>query len=403
MSPFPFNLSGSYKKETTTEDVNRAYGSTRTPTLPGWATSLTEGVAGQVGSLLGKNPYDYVAATNDLQNQAAAGAANLSGQWWNFDGAADLMRGVARHDAKTYAPGFGTAEGYGAATGQAATGQAAIGGATGAQAASLLDNLDSYMSPYRRQVVDSALADFDYGAGQTRAQQDLDLAGSGAFGGSGAALTRSMTEDALARGRATTSANLLDQMFQRGAALSADDANRRQQVSLANAAAADQFGLANMEAANRFGLANLDAVNRFGLANMDALNQASQFNTSARNQFGIANMAAANEAGRFGAEAADRALQRQMDAARGLSDLASAYEGNQRANIASQAQMGGMLRDIEQQYRQAPITNTQQLVAMLGGLPMSLFAGEQTNGFENTHSRTKKKGFDISGSAGWGG
>lgn len=401
MSSFAFGLNGSYKKGTTTEDVNRAHGSTRTPVLPGWATSVTEGVAGQVGSLLGRNPHDYVAPSNDLQQQAASGAANLTGQWWNVDGAADLMRGVARHDAKTYAPTFGAADSYGAVTGQTAIGQAAMGRSTGAQAASLLDNLDSYMSPYRRQVVDSALADFDYSAGQTRAQQDLELAGSGAFGGSGAALTRSMTEDALSRGRATTSANLLDQMFQRGAALSADDANRRQQVSLANAAAADQFGLANMDAANRFGLANLEAVNRFGLANMDAQNQAAQFNTSARNQFGLSNMAAANEAGRFGAEAADRALQRQMDAARGLTDLASAYEGNQRANIASQAQMGGLLRDIDQQYRQAPITNTQQLVAMLGGLPMSLFAGEQTNGFENTHSRTKTKGLEVGGSATW--
>ena len=402
MSPFPFSLNGSYRNETSTQDVNRTYGSTRTPILPGWATSLTEGVAGQVGSLLGGNPYDYVAPANALQGQAAAGATNLSGQPWNFDGAADLMRGVAQHDAKTYAPTFGAADTYGAAAGQAATGQAAMGRAAGAQAASLLDNLESYMSPYRRQVVDSALADFDFGAGQTRAQQDLDLAGSGAFGGSGAALTRSMTEDALARGRATTSANILDQMFQRGATLSADDANRRQQVSLANAAAADQFGLANMEAANRVGLANLDAMNRFGLANMDAQNQASQFNAGARNQFGLANMAAANEAGRFGAEAADRALQRQMDAARGLTDLASAYEENQRANLASQAQTGGMLRDIEQQYRQAPITNTQQLVAMLGGLPMSLFAGEQTTGFENTHSRSRSRSVEVGGSAGRG-
>lgn len=393
-----FSLSGNRKKETSTTDANRNYGSTRTPTLPGWATSLTEGVAGQVGGLIGKNPYDYVAPAYDLQRQAAAGATSLSGQWWNADGAADLMRGVARHDAKTYMPTFGAADTYGAATGQAALGQAATGRATDAQAASLLDNLDSYMSPYRRQVVDTALADFDYGAGQTRAQQDLDLAGAGAFGGSGAALTRSMTEDALARGRAATSATLLDQMFQRGTALSTDDANRRQQVSLANAAAADQFGLANMDAANRFGLANQEAINRFGLANMDALNQASQFNTGARNQFGLANMAAANEAGRFGAEAADRSLQRQMEAARGLTDLASAYEANQRANIATQAQMGGMLRDIEQQYRQAPITNAQQLVAMLGGLPMSLFAGEQTSGFENTHSRSRAKSTEIGGS-----
>ncbi|MEO8113741.1 MAG: hypothetical protein ABI655_05140 [Phenylobacterium sp.] len=313
--------------------------------------------------------------------------------------------------AESYAPTLGTAEAYHAVAGQA----------TDAQAGSLLDNLGGYMSPYRRDVVDSALNDYDFGAGQTRAQQDLDLAGSGAFGGSGAALTRSMTEDALTRGRATTSANLYDQMFQRGAALSADDANRRQQVSLANAAAANQFGLANMEALNQagqfnagarnqFGLANAEAMNQagqfntaahnqFGLANMDALNQAGQFNTSARNQFELANMASANDAGRFNAEANDRTLQRQMDAARGLTDLSTAYDANQRANIAAQAGIGDTLRGIDQQQRQAPVTSTQQIVAMLSGLPISLFTGEQKSGTESGSSTGKTSGLEWGASA----
>lgn len=108
------------------------------------------------------------------------------------------------------------------------------------QNASLLDGLDKYMSPYTQQVVDASLADFDYGAGQTRAQQDLDMARSGAFGGSGAAITRSMTEDALNRGRAMTSATLRDQGFQVGAGLSGQDADRRQQASALNAQLAQQ-------------------------------------------------------------------------------------------------------------------------------------------------------------------
>jgi hypothetical protein len=195
----------------------------------------------------------------------------------------------------------------------------------------VLENLDAYMSPYRRDVVDAALADFDHGAGQTRAQQDLDLAGSGAFGGSGSALTRSMTEDALTRGRSTTSANLLDQMFQRGTALSADDANRRQQAAMANAAAAEQ------------------------------------------------------------------ALQRQMEAAKGLTDLSTAYEANQRANIATQAGLGETLRGIEQEQRQAPVTSTQQIVAMLQGLPISLFTGEQKTGTESgtTKSKSASLNFEV--------
>jgi hypothetical protein len=344
-------LGGSKSKTTSTSNSNSSTASnsatraTTTAIVPEWASSLTQGVAGRVGGLLNADPYQQVAPAHALQSQAAAGAAGLNATPWNYEGALDLMRGAGQHDAATYKPTFGAANTYGAVAGQA----------TNAQSTSLLDNLDAYMSPYRREVLDAALDDFDVGAGQTRAQQDLDLAGSGAFGGSGSALTRSMTEDALVRGRATTSANLRDQMFQRGTALSADDANRRQQVALANAAAANQFGLANT----------------------DALNQAGQFNAAAQNQFGAQNANAANEAARFNAGAVEQTLQRQMAAARGLSDISSAYGDNQRQNFAAQAALGDDLRNIDQQQRQAPMANTQQIVAMLSGLPISLFTGQQ--------------------------
>lgn len=112
------------------------------------------------------------------------------------------------------------------------------------------------MSPYTRDVVDAALADYDYGAGKTRAQQSLDLAGGGAWGGSGAALTRSMTEGELLRGRASTSANLRDQAWNRGTALASDDAMRRQQASQSNAQFLAERQRLNLDAARQ--LADLD-------------------------------------------------------------------------------------------------------------------------------------------------
>ena len=342
---------GGSKSKTKTPS-NSTSSTTTTPIVPDWASSLTQGVAGKVSGLLDADPYQRVAPAHALQTQAAAGAAALNGSPWHYEGALDLMRGAGQRDAPTYRPTLG----------KAATGQS-----QDAQAASLLDNLQAYMSPYRDQVVNSALSDFDFGAGQTRAQQDLDLAGAGAFGGSGAALTRSMTEDALTRGRATTSANLLDQMFQRGAALSAEDANRRQQVSLANAAAANQFGLQNLAATNEFGAMNANA---------------------------------ANEAARFNAGAMEQTYQRQMDAAKGLADISGAYGDNQRANIAAQAALGGTLRDIDQQQRDAPVTNAQQIVAMLSGIPMNLFTGQQTNSTESgaSTSKTKNSNWSVGGS-----
>jgi hypothetical protein len=99
----------------------------------------------------------------------------------------------------------------------------------------VLDRLSSYMTPFRDQVLAAAMDDYDADAGRRRAAQDLELAGQGAFGGSGAALTRSLTEGELARGRNSRLAGLLDQMFTQGAGLASGDADRRQQASTAAA------------------------------------------------------------------------------------------------------------------------------------------------------------------------
>ncbi|MGA0604939.1 hypothetical protein ACO2Q0_02980 [Phenylobacterium sp. VNQ135] len=271
------------------------------------------------------DPVNMVAPAHGLQSQAANAVQSLGGQPWNYEGAVEATRGVASSswlDNYMQAP------------------------ATSVRGESLLDNLQAYMSPYTKNVVDSALADFDYSAGQTRAQQDLDLAGSGAFGGSGAALTKSMTEDALARGRANTSATLLDQAFTRGASLSSEDANRRQQAASLNAQLTQQ-----------------DWNQRVGqyMAGQD----------------------------------------QRLRAAQQLASLGNDNEANQRANIAAQAGLGETLRGIDQEQRLAPVTSTQQLVAMLGGLPLGLFAGEQTNEAEHSASTQKTKGMSLSASAGW--
>lgn len=306
------------KTSSTKETKDRSLTSTRTPIVPDWISNAVQRATGQIDGLMSLDPTSLVAPVHGLQGQAANTAQNLGGQLWNYEGALDVTRGVASSnwlDNYMQAPATPRVRGE-----------------------SLLDNLPAYMSPYTQDVVDAALADFDYGAGRTRAQQDLELAASGAFGGSGAALTRSMTEDALARARATTSANLRDQAFTRGAALSSDDANRRQQAALANAQMAQQ-----------------DWNQRVGqyLAGQD----------------------------------------QRLRAADQLASLVGAYEGDQRANIATQGELGSALREVEQQYRQAPISHAQQIVAMLGGLPYSMFAGEQLN--ESERSKTKTSGVEV--------
>lgn len=207
---FKFGGGKSSSSTSATENFNR----TSTPNVPDWISNLTQDLSGTIRNLASNDASQLVPGLHSLQQQAGASAQELPSGYGFVGG---LM------DAK----------------------------APSVSAESLLTNLDKYMSPYTEDVVDTALADFDYGAGQTRAQQALDLAGSGAFGGSGAAITQSMTEGELNRGRAATSANLRDQAFKTGASLSSEDAARRQAASIANA----QFELQNLGRIGDLGLA----------------------------------------------------------------------------------------------------------------------------------------------------
>ena len=278
-------LGGSASKSKTTSKTNTS--STTTPIVPEWGSSLTQGVAGRIGSLLGLDASSTVAPTHALQSQAATGAASLNSQ--------------------------------GSPSWVSSQMEAATPFASGGKA---YDYVGNYLNPYLKDVVDSSAADFDAHAGTVRAQQALDLAGSGAFGGSGAALTQSMTEGELARGRATTLSGLRSHAYDTALTAASGDAERATQARIANAQTALQ----------------------------------------------------------------DRAQK---------ANVAFQADENQRANIASQTSVGSALRDIDQQERQAPISNTQQLVAMLSGLPIGLFTGEQKTGMEDQVGTEKRIGVTL--------
>lgn len=178
---------------------------TLTPTAPDWLTQMLQSNTAKATDLAGADPQTYVAGQNGLQLQANDAASKLSGSPWNFDNAVGAIN--SQMAAKT--PQIASA--------------------------SLLDNLKAYQDPYKDQVVNAATADFDANAGKTRAQQTLDIANQGAFGGSGAALTKSATEGELSRARNSTVSGLLDQMFNTSAGLSNEDANRRQAADTTNA------------------------------------------------------------------------------------------------------------------------------------------------------------------------
>ena len=220
------------KKKTKTSSVETNH-SVTTPNSPEWVRSGVEGLGARIQGLGAMDPYGFVAPVSSLERQAAQGAGGLEARKDN-----DWMSQLLGKSTPS------------------------------AQSASLLDNLSAYSNPYRHDVVDSAMTDFDFDAGRTRANQDLALAGQGAFGGSGAALTRSQTEGELARARSSQMSKLLSDMFTTSAGLSGQDADRRQQASIANANLAQQ----DFQARTQFGL-DADANARANIASQAALGQ----------------------------------------------------------------------------------------------------------------------------------
>jgi hypothetical protein len=295
------------KKTKTTSDQTSH--SVTTPTNPEWVTQPVTTLAGKIGELSKLDPYSLVAGPNALQTQAAAGAAGLKTPS-GFGQANDVLGGLAGAGPSFYSPNTGVAS-------------------------SLLDNLSSYMNPYLNDVLGASLSDYDFGAGQTRAQNRLALAGDDTFGGSGGAIQTAASEDAIDRGRAALSAQLRSQAFQTGAGLSGEDATRRQQMAMAN---------------------------------LEATNQAAQFN----------------------AQAQETAYQRQLAAAQGLSSNASAQSADQRDTLSTQATIGDMMRQIEATRAAAPVSALASQAGLLGSLPLNLFQGQVQDGTGHSTSITKE-------------
>lgn len=343
------------KKKTSTSTATST--ATTTPTNPAWVSQGLETLGNKITGLSALDPRSFVAGPSALQTKAFGDGMNLKSSPY-FGQAGDIFGNVAKAGPNIYSPATAKATGYDPTKGEA----------QGYTASSLLEGLDRYKSPYERDVVNAALSDFDYGAGQTRANQALEEARSGAFGGSGAAIGRALTEGELSRGRAATSANLLDQMFTRATGLSATDAAARN--------AAMQFSAGE--------------ANRFGLANMEAANQAAAARAAAENQFGLANQAALNDAARFNASAADAALARQLAAGGALSDLGTSMGNDARANLTLQGQLGADQRAIEQAMASAPLTVLQEIAKAYGGLPLNLLSGSTVTGTNTSQGVTKE-------------
>jgi hypothetical protein len=137
---------------------------------------------------------------------------------------------------------------------------------TGTGAGTGVGSIQSYMSPYQQQVIDTTMAEFDRQA-QIRANQQAAaaLGTPGAFGGGREGVQRAEYQAASDRNRAQTFANLQQQGFQNAAA--------RRQQDLAN-----QMGISNLQSglgarAQDFSRAQISGLGTLG-AQQQAQNQA---------------------------------------------------------------------------------------------------------------------------------
>jgi hypothetical protein len=225
-------------------------------------------------------------ATTQQPGETAEQFANRKAQAEQFGirraGMAELAPQVAAQDpyqAAAYAQATDPSTGLGSfqpflnAASQAATAGTAL---TGTGAGTGAGSIQSYMSPYQQQVIDTTMQDFDQQA-QVRANEQAAaaLGVPGAFGGGREGVQRAQYQAQSDQNRAQTLAGLRQTGFQNAA-------NRRQQ-DLAN-----QMGIANLQqglggAAQDFSRAQISGLGTLGSAQqtqnqaiLDAQRQAAQ-------------------------------------------------------------------------------------------------------------------------------
>ena len=291
------------KKQTTTSNStsNMSGTSTTTPNVPDWLQVPAQGLTSKFGDIAGTPAGFFAPQTTDLQQQAWTGAQNMQTDP-SYSAARGILTGMS-----DFSPTNITADKI--------TGQ------------SLLTGLDQYYNPFKDQVLNPALADFDYQAGQTRAGQAAQAAAGKAFQGSRYGVQEAQTEGDLARARAATEGGLLGQMYTQATGLSSEDAARRQAADTSNQSA-------DLAAAQ---------------ANQQAAQAAASLNAST-------NLARASQ----------------------LADIKNSEQSNVRQNLAEQATLGGQQADTLNQIRQYPIQDQQQLEGLFAGLDPSLFTGQTT-------------------------
>ena len=215
------------------------------------AETITRTLPAQFIEDLGRDYGTQIAALTSLPVDTTKFAPTVAAQ--------DPLQTAAYQQATDPTKGLGSFQPFLTKAGTAADAATAL---TGTGAGTGAGSIQSYMSPYQSDVIDTTLTEFDRQAQAQKAAQAAQALGvPGAFGGGREGVLQAQYQSESDRNRAALQANLLQQGFQQ--------AQQARQADLKN-----QLGISQQQATLGGGLQNLVQQQISGLGRLGGVQQA---------------------------------------------------------------------------------------------------------------------------------
>ena len=229
------------------------------------AEAVTRTLPAQFIEDLGQDYGKQIAALTSLPVDTSQFAPSVAAQ--------DQLQTAAYNQATDAATGLGSFQPFltkAATAADAATGLTGTGAGTGA------GSIQSYMSPYQSQVIDTALSEFDRQAQSQKASQSAQALGiPGAFGGGREGVLQAQYQSDSDRNRAALQAGYLQQGFQQAQAARQQDFKNQQGVATQQSTLGG--GMQNLAQQQIKGLGSLGGIQQSqSQAVLDAQRQANQ-------------------------------------------------------------------------------------------------------------------------------
>ena len=217
------------------------------------AETITRTLPSQFIEDLGRDYGTQIAALTSLPVDTTKFKPTVAAQ--------DPLQTAAYQQATDPTKGLGAFQPFLTKAGTAADAATAL---TGTGAGTGAGSIQSYMSPYQSDVIDTTLTEFDRQAQAQKASQAAQALGvPGAFGGCREGVLQAQYQSESDRNRAALQANLLQQGFQQ--------AQQARQADLKN-----QLGISQQQATLGGGLQNLVQQQISGLGRLGGVQQAQQ-------------------------------------------------------------------------------------------------------------------------------